>query len=62
MALDKLSETSPVNNNTINKTDSTKLNADKSSPVLVTKPVHKENEPVARYLNQGEIRSKRTRE
>lgn len=60
LALDKLSETIPANNTT-KKSDSTKQ-VDKSTPVLVTKPVPGENEPVARYLNQGDIRTKRTRE
>ena len=60
LALDDLSETFPSKTNS--RTDSLKTDLSKSKTELANKPVPKENEPVARHLNQGETRTKRIRE
>ena len=61
-ALDNFSKNFPAGS-TATVADTSKKQSVKTTPeVYVTKPVQAESEPVARYLNQGEIRSKRTRE
>jgi hypothetical protein len=60
-ALDKFSQSYPASGTTA-KPDSVKVSDLKSNPVLVTKPASSDSEPVARSINPGEVRSKRTRE
>ena len=61
-ALDKFSQSYPASGTTTKPADSVKVSDLKSNPVLVTKPVSTESEPVARSINPGEVRSKRSRE
>lgn len=60
LALDKLSLVFPAGSK---QADSPAMSTSKTAPaVLVAKPVTPESEPVARYMNQGEVRTKRSRE
>jgi hypothetical protein len=62
LALDKLSETVPAISYPVRKSENIKQTDPKNTtPVLVAKPTV-ENEPVARYIKPGDVRSKRTRE
>lgn len=59
-ALDKLSLVLPPSAS--KTTDSSSQKQPGSTGVLVAKPAPVESEPVARYINQGEVRTKKTRE
>ena len=58
LALDKLSKTFPVVTDTVAKTEQIKT----SAVVNETKAIPVESVPVAKNINPGEVRSKRTRE
>ena len=62
LALDNFSKVYPASSSTPAVDSTAKSTPVKPTEVVATKPVPVESEPVARYVNPGEVRTKKTRE